>query len=168
MYKCCVDFIRFVPMYFIFSDYKLQCPFSLHCISEIKFSWLWCVIILYIAEFDLLVFCWLIGKDSDAGRDWGQEEKGTTEDEMAWWHHWLNGHESGWTPGVGDGQGGLACWFMGLQRVGQDWATELIIFMIMKDIVFFFFSFLCCLVLVLGNTWLGKNSTLFCHLEEFG
>ena len=46
---------------------------------------------------------WLIGKDSDAGRDWGQEEKGTTEDEMAGWHHWLYGHESEWTPGVGDG-----------------------------------------------------------------
>ena len=46
---------------------------------------------------------------TDAGRDWGQEEKGTTEDEMAGWHHWLNGHESEWTPGVGDGQGGLAC-----------------------------------------------------------
>ena len=52
---------------------------------------------------------WLLGKDSDAGRDWGQEEKGTTEDEMAGWHHWLDGRESGWTPGVGDGQGGLAC-----------------------------------------------------------
>ena len=52
---------------------------------------------------------WLIGKDPDAGRDWGQEEKGTTEDEMAGWHHWLNGRESEWTPGVGDGQGGLAC-----------------------------------------------------------
>jgi len=52
---------------------------------------------------------WVIGKDSDAGRDWGHEEKGTTEDEMAGWHHWLDGHESGWTPGVGDGQGGLAC-----------------------------------------------------------
>ena len=52
---------------------------------------------------------WLIGKHSDAGRDWGQEEKGTTEDEMAGWHHWLDGRESGWTPGVGDGQGGLAC-----------------------------------------------------------
>ena len=52
---------------------------------------------------------WLIGKDSDAGRDWGQEEKGTTEDKMAGWHHWLNGRESEWTPGVGDGQGGLAC-----------------------------------------------------------
>ena len=52
---------------------------------------------------------WLIGKDSDAGRDWGQEEKGTTEDEMAGWHHWLNGRDSEWTLGVGDGQGGLAC-----------------------------------------------------------
>ena len=52
---------------------------------------------------------WLIGKDSDAGRDWGKEEKGTTEDEMAGWHHWLDGHEFAWTPGVGDGQGGLAC-----------------------------------------------------------
>ena len=45
----------------------------------------------------------------DAGRDWGQEEKGTTEDEMVGWHHRLDGHGSVWTPGVGDGQGGLAC-----------------------------------------------------------
>ena len=52
---------------------------------------------------------WLLGKDSDAGRDWGQEEKGTPEDEMAGWHHWLSGRESEWTPGVGDGQGGLVC-----------------------------------------------------------
>ena len=52
---------------------------------------------------------WLIGKDSDARRHRGQEEKGMTEDEMAGWHHWLDGPESEWTPGVGDGQGGLAC-----------------------------------------------------------
>ena len=52
---------------------------------------------------------WLIGKDSDAGRDWRQEKKGMTEDEMAGWHHRLDGHEFGWTPGVGNGQGGLAC-----------------------------------------------------------
>ena len=52
---------------------------------------------------------WLIWKDPDVGRDWGQEEKGMTEDEMAGWHHWLDGRESEWTPGVGDGQGGLAC-----------------------------------------------------------
>ena len=51
----------------------------------------------------------LIGKDSDAGRDWGQEEKGMTEDEMAGWHHRLDGLEFEWTLGVGDGQGGLAC-----------------------------------------------------------
>ena len=48
-------------------------------------------------------------KDSEAGRDWGQEEKGMTEDEMAGWHHWLDGRESEWTPGFGDRQGGLAC-----------------------------------------------------------
>ena len=52
---------------------------------------------------------WLIGKDPDAGRNWRQEEKGTTEDEMAGWHHWLDGRESEWTLGDGDGQGGLAC-----------------------------------------------------------
>ena len=53
---------------------------------------------------------WLIWKDPDAGKDWGQEEKGTTEDEMFGWYHWLNGHGFGWTPGVGDGQGGLVCY----------------------------------------------------------
>ena len=52
---------------------------------------------------------WLIGKDLDPGQDWGQEEKGVTEDEIVGWHHQLNGHEFEWTPGVGDGQGGLAC-----------------------------------------------------------
>ena len=67
---------------------------------------------------------WLIGKDSDSRRDCGQEEKGTTENEMAGWHHQLDGRESGWTLGVGDGQGGVACcnsW--GLTRL-NDW-TEL-------------------------------------------
>ena len=52
---------------------------------------------------------WLIGKDPDAGRDWGQEEKGTPEDEMVRWHHRFDGHGFGWTPRVGDGQGGLVC-----------------------------------------------------------
>ena len=52
---------------------------------------------------------WLIGKDPDPRKDWEEEEKGTTEDEMVGWHHRLNGHEFGWTPGVGDGQGSLAC-----------------------------------------------------------
>ena len=71
---------------------------------------------------------WLIGKEPDAGRDWGQEEKGMTEDEMAGWHHRLDGHEFEWIPGVGDGwwtgrPGVLQ--FMGSQRVRHDWATEL-------------------------------------------
>ena len=52
---------------------------------------------------------WLIWKEPDAGKGWGQEEKRTTEGEMVGRHHWLNGHEFGWTPGVSDGQGGLAC-----------------------------------------------------------
>ena len=52
---------------------------------------------------------WLIEKDPDAGKHWRQEEKGTTEDEMVGWHHWLNGHEFEWTPGISDGQGGLVC-----------------------------------------------------------
>ena len=52
---------------------------------------------------------WLIWKGLDVGKDWRQEEKGKTEDEMVGWHHQLDGHEFGWTPGVGDGQGGLAC-----------------------------------------------------------
>ena len=53
---------------------------------------------------------WFIWKDPNAGKHWGQEEKGMTEDEMIGWHHRLNGHGFGWTPGVGDGQGGLVCW----------------------------------------------------------
>ena len=68
---------------------------------------------------------WLIWKDPAAGKDWGQEEKGTTEDEMVGWHHRHNGHGFGWTPGVGDGQGGLACCGSWGCRVGHDWATEL-------------------------------------------
>ena len=66
---------------------------------------------------------WLIGKDRDAGRDWGQEEKGTTEDEMAgmtlWTRVWVNSRRWWWTgrPGV--------LWFMGSQKVEHDWATEL-------------------------------------------
>ena len=52
---------------------------------------------------------WLIWKDPDAEKDWGKEEKGTTEDEVIGWHHQLNGHGFGWTAGIGDGQGGPAC-----------------------------------------------------------
>ena len=59
--------------------------------------------------FGHLMQSWLIGKDSFPGRDWGQEEKGTTEDEMVWWHHQLDGHEFELALGAGDGQGSLAC-----------------------------------------------------------
>ena len=67
----------------------------------------------------------IIEKEPDVRKDWGQEEKGTTEDEMVGWHHWLNGHEFG--------NSGSWCWtgrpgmlqFMGSQRVGHEWATEL-------------------------------------------
>ena len=52
---------------------------------------------------------WLIRKDPDTGKDWRQEEKGMTEDEMVGWHHWLDGHELEQAPGVGDGQGSLVC-----------------------------------------------------------
>ena len=69
---------------------------------------------------------WLIWKDPDAERDWEQEEKGATQDEMVGWHHRLNGHGFGWTPAVGDGQEVLACLqFMRSQRVRHDWATQL-------------------------------------------
>ena len=67
---------------------------------------------------------WLTGKDPDAGKDWRREEKGTTGDETVGWHHRLNGHEFEWTPGVGDGQGGLVCcspWRLNW----HDWVTEL-------------------------------------------
>ena len=68
---------------------------------------------------------WLIWKDPDPGKDWGQEEKGTTEDEMVGWHHWHNGHGFGWTLGVGDGQRGLECCGSWGGRVRHDWVTEL-------------------------------------------
>ena len=64
---------------------------------------------------------WLIWKEADSGKKWRQKEKGTTENEMVGWHHWLNGHEFEQTPGVGDGQGGLAC----RSPWGYNWTTEL-------------------------------------------
>ena len=67
---------------------------------------------------------WLIGKDPDAGKDGKWEEKGTTEDEMVGWHHWLNGHEFGKTPGDSEGQGSLACCSSGGRNVRHDSATK--------------------------------------------
>ena len=66
----------------------------------------------------------LIWKDPDAGKDWGQEEKGMTEDEMVGWHHRLDGHEFAQAPGVGDGQGSLACSSPQFHRVRHDWVTK--------------------------------------------
>ena len=85
---------------------------------------------------------WVIWKDPDAGRDWAQEEKGMTEDEMAGWHHRLNGHEFEWTPGVGAGQGGLVCcnsWGCKESDTTErlNW-TELMPFWIFKSSMFIF------------------------------
>ena len=87
---------------------------------------------------------WLIWKDLDAGKDWRQEEKGMTEDEMVGWHHQLSGHEFGYAPGVGDGQGGLACFIpWGRKELDTterlDW-TEMK-FLDAAHVLFFFFSF---------------------------
>ena len=68
---------------------------------------------------------WPIGKDFDAGRDWGQGENGMTEDEMAGWLHLLDGLEFKWTPGFGDGQAGLACCDSWGHRVRHDWMAEM-------------------------------------------
>ena len=66
----------------------------------------------------------LTGKNLDARKDWGQKEKGATEDEMVGWHHWLNGHEFKETPGDSEGQGSLAWQSMASQRVGHNLSTE--------------------------------------------
>ena len=79
---------------------------------------------------------WLTGKDPDAEKDWGREEKGMTKDEMVGWHHQLDGQGFGWTLGVGDGQGGLVCcssWES--QRVRYDWVTKLT-WMSLTDVLF--------------------------------
>ena len=68
---------------------------------------------------------WLIWKDPDARKDWVQEEKRTTEVKMVGWHHWFDGHEYEYTPGVGDAQGSLGCCGSWGRRVRHDWATEL-------------------------------------------
>ena len=79
---------------------------------------------------------WLVGKDPDAGKDWGQDEKRETEDEMVGWHHWLNGHELEQTLGDSEGQGRIVkdseghglLWSMGSQKAGHDQATEQLLF----------------------------------------
>ena len=101
---------------------------------------------------------WLIWKDPDAGKDWGQEEKGTTEDEMVGWHHWLNGHGFGYTPGVGNGQGGLECcgsWVAKSRTRLSDW-MEL-------NWLKFYFRFNEVKIL---NFWKGKHH-LFIYCPKF-
>ena len=118
-----------LAFFFNWSIVDLQCCVSFWCTAK------WFTHI-YVCVYETPILwpphakSWLIGKDPDAQRDWGQEEKGTTEGEMAGWRHRLDGHEFEWTLGVGDGQGGLAdlpgmLQFMGSQRVGHDWETEL-------------------------------------------
>ena len=117
---------------------------------------------------------WLIGKDSDAGREW--EEKVMTEDEMAGWHHWLDGHESEWTLGVGDGQGGLAsCDSWGRKESDTterlNW-TELSIFLetaflplSIHSVHYFCVSKLVVNHLVLtGNTWMTYIQIILIYL----
>ena len=67
---------------------------------------------------------WLIGKVSEAGKDWGQKEKRVSEDEMAWWHHWCNECKRGQNLGDGKGQGDLACCSPWDCRVEHNWVTE--------------------------------------------
>ena len=68
---------------------------------------------------------WLIRKDPVAGKDWRQEEKGTTEDEIVEWHHWLDGLEFGQALGVGNGQRSLACCSPWGHKMTHNWVTEL-------------------------------------------
>ena len=84
---------------------------------------------------------WLTGKDPDAGKDWRQEEKGTTEDEMVGWHHQLEGHEFEQAPGVDDGQGSLACccpWVAKNQTRLSDWTDPKVLGVLHFNFFFFF------------------------------
>ena len=98
-------------MHYLYPPLQLNKHILLHLIKKCKIRNSHCSLIFDMKHIMCLSSCeelthW---KRLWCWRDWGQEEKGTTEDEMAGWHHWLGGHESEWTPGVGDGQGGLAC-----------------------------------------------------------
>ena len=90
---------------------------------------------------------WLLGKDPDAGRDWGQEEKGTTEDEMVGWYHWLNGQGFEQALGVGDEQHSGMLQSLGSQRVRHDWVTELIL----TDVKWCLIVVLICISLIISD-----------------
>ena len=104
---------------------------------------------------------WLIWKDPDAGEDWGQEEKGTTEDEMAGWHHRLIRHGFGWTPGVGDGQGGLVCCGSWSHKESHMTATELNLCHVKYDLFWTRILGPCEIIILIE--WLFEN--LEAHLE---
>ena len=76
------------------------------------------------SDINLSDFSWIIAKDPDAGKDWGHEEKGATENEMVGWHHQINVHEFEQTLGNGEGQGSLACYSPWGLRVGCNLSTE--------------------------------------------
>ena len=111
----------------------LECPLDCKEIQPIHPKWdqSWVFIGRTNVEAETPILCppdaksWLIWKDSDAGKDWGQEEKGMTEDEMVGWHHRLNGYGFGWIPGVGDEQGGLVCCVVHGVAGSRTWLTDL-------------------------------------------
>ena len=114
---------------------------------------------------------WLIWKDPDDGKDWGQEEKGMTEDEMVGWHHRLNEHGFGWTPGVGGGQGGLVCcnsWGHKESDMTVNWTeTEL------NNVIIHMFAKLhiiaCCALLShFSHVWLFATVWLLCPWDSPG
>ena len=116
----------------------LECPLDCQEIKPAHPKWnqYWIVIGRIDAEAEVPILCpsdvkdWLTGKDPDAGKDWRREEKGTTVGEMAGWHHWLDGCESEWTPGDGDGQGGLATTIHGIAKSRtrlSDWTEWLLL-----------------------------------------
>ena len=109
---------------------------------------------------------WLIGKDPDAGKDWRWEEKGTTENEMVGWHHRLNGHEFEHAPGVGDGQGNLACCNPWGRRVKQYWATKL---NLLQEYPLFLFRVTCWCRLIIKMPWfiLSNNWYAWNHCLSF-
>ena len=99
---------------------------------------------------------WLVWKDPDAGKDWGQEEKGTTEDEVVGWHHQLNEHEFGYTLGVGNGQGGLAC----CNSWGRSWVSD------WTELLYLTFLFVPCKIKYLILYFYIILNTLFFSLLE--
>ena len=94
---------------------------------------------------------WLIWKDPDAGKDWGQEEKGMTEDEMVWWHHWLDRHGFGWSLGVGDEQGGLVCCSSWVRK--ESYVTEQLNWTELIGPLCLRYSSIICNLIICGGPW---------------